>query len=390
MTRADKSRPFLDRSSPLPIHRQIESWLRDQISAGVFKPGGMLPSLKVLCEQLGGINQRTVSQAITTLSREGLLFTIPGRGTVVSEKGAKQLRIALVLPTLDEEPAREIARGVQEVLDSITEESSSPDQVTRGAATVVFDSRRNARKQIDNIFHLEDLPLDGAIILPFNYGDLVEHLVRLKADKFPLVLIDSIVPGIEFSSVVPDHYGGGYAVTHHLLEHGMTKLAWIGHCEGYFTARQRYEGFCNAISDFGLPIRREWIYEIQTETPIVPSFDAIESIMERMRGEIGRIQGIVCSNDQQAIMCLDFLKKHGISVPQKVAVVGIDDISAAKLATPPLTTIKQSTVDIGRQAAQLIIERISNPTAPAKKITLPMQLKIRQSCGPHGKIPQRA
>src|SRR3990172_3447472 len=93
----------LDRNSPVPVHRQVESHLREWIVAGEYAPGRMLPSVKVLCRRFGGINHLTVRQAIKSLASERLVESVPGRGVFVAKKGSRMRRVSLVLPNLEDE-----------------------------------------------------------------------------------------------------------------------------------------------------------------------------------------------------------------------------------------------------------------------------------------------
>jgi len=364
----------IDRDSPLPLYKQVERWLRSQIEAGVYRPGDMLPSTKALCESFGGINHLTVRQAISSLVQDGLLFSVHGRGTYVREPKEQQLKIALVLPNLDDEFTREIAKGAQEVLDRDGADGGAP-----GSALVMLDSRRNAQKEIDNIGHIEDLPLDGAIIMPLDYGDLVEHLVRLKSDDFPLVLVDSVVEGVAFPAVTSDNYNGGYLAAQHLLERGRRNLAWFGNCKGYFSARQRFEGFRDAINDRGLAYNRKWMFEYKMESPTASFLESMGEIVTRIVREKMPIDGIVCASDVEAVACVDMLQERGVGVPGQIAVVGFDDIAEARRCIPPLTTVRQPMREMGRRAAQMILKRIRQSASPEQIIKLPVELIVRES-----------
>ncbi len=364
----------IDRESPVPLYKQIEQWLRSRIASGILQPDEMLPSTKALCEQMGGINNTTVRQAIANLTRDGLLFAVQGRGTFVAKSKKRLSRVGLVLPNLDDELTLEIARGVQEVLDG-----KWGDVREKQAATILFDSTRDAQKEVDNVGQLQDLQLDGAIVMPICYGEIFEHLVRLKTEHFPLVLVDSIMPGIKFSSVTSDNYRGGYRVTEHLIQQGCQNIAWLGNCKGYSSAQQRFAGYRDALGDHGHIYQRKWTFEQETTTPVAPFEESTRRIVQQIVSTQAEIDGIVCANDGEAIACLAILRELGVSVPNRIAVTGFDDVSAASHSEPPLTTIHQPMREIGRQAANLLLHRLSDPDAPGKEIVLPVDLVIRSS-----------
>lgn len=357
----------------LPIHRQIEQWLRHQIETGALAPGDALPARKELGELLGGVNHLTIRQAIGSLVRDGLLFSVQGRGTFVTEKKPKQLRIGLVLPNIDDEITREIARGVQEAFGETGKSPGSSD-----VGLVLFDSRHSEEKERQNIGHLQDLPLDGAIIFPVFDGDTAERLVRLKADGFPVVLVDCQIPGIEFDSVVVDNYAGSYEITKHLLKQGRNRIAWLGRRKGYSSSAERYEGYRDAIADFGRPLDRSLTFEIPTLAPMDPYEAAVAKIIKGLSDE-NMPDAIVCNNDIVALSCISALVANGIKVPEDIAVVGFDDIKEARSSVPPLTTVRQPMNELGRKAAELILSRVAKASRKSQTIKLPVSVVIRKS-----------
>jgi GntR family transcriptional regulator, arabinose operon transcriptional repressor len=94
---------------------------------------------------------------------------------------------------------------------------------------------------------------------------------------------------------------------------------------------------------------------------------------------------IICANDLTAANLMRTLDLLGCPVPQKVRVAGFDDVRYAELLRPALTTIHQPCVDIGTIAMEVMLERIENPTFPARDILAQPTLIVRQSCGAGGK-----
>jgi GntR family transcriptional regulator of arabinose operon len=365
---------IIDRKSRQPLYKQVEQWLRSQIASGAYRGGDMLPSTKALSTQLGGINYMTIRQALSILTREGLLVSVHGRGTYVKERIENKLRIAFVLPQMEDEFTRRIADGMQEALDQARLGESKLH-----CSTMILDSMRIAQKEVDNIGQLKDLSLDGAVILPIGYGDIVERLVELKTRSFPFVLVDSLFEGFEFPSVTSDNYQAGFKVTHHLLEQGRKNLAWIGNCKGCQSARRRFDGFCDAINQYGLVYHREWQFEHDVDSPLAPFHDSMQKIVDRITREKMPIDAIVCCSDVEAVDCLQMLQERGVQIPNQMAITGIDDIGVAQQCKPSLTTIRQPIHEMGRRAAQLLLDYIQDPTISIQQITLAVQLVVRES-----------
>lgn len=390
--------PFaIDRESALPLHRQIETWLRARIENGDFAPGIMLPARKELCELFGGTNHLTIRKAIASLQEEGLLFSVQGSGTFVADKKLKPLRIAIVLPNLDDELTHEIVEGVYETFETHkaqaqaqTNAAASAVSTQRTAAVhapqpdvnvVIFDSRRDVEKEIQNIAQLEDLPLDGAIILPVSFGDIVDQLVRLKADRFPTVLLARI-PELRFNTVCSDDYAGGYAITRHLLEKTRRRrIAWIGNREGHFSDVQRFNGYRDALNDHGIACDRKLVRDLKVDSPVAPFETALRDALDSLLDAPSEIRpdAIVCANDFLALACIEELNTREINIPADIAVAGFDDIKAAARCIPTLTTVKNPMRELGHAAARLMLTAIQTPDALPQNITVPVSIVVRDS-----------
>lgn len=346
----------LNRQSTTPLYCQVEEYLRRQIERGVFAPGDMLPSVKVLCEEFGGLNHLTVRQAIKTLVDQGVVESVRGRGTFVTRTLSKTGRIALVLPALNDFLTVNIAEGVQTVL------GETPFR------TIVMDSRSDPEAELENIRQLEDLPLDGAIILPVRYGSLFEEIYRLKIDRFPFVLIDRYFYDIDVYSVVVDNYRGAYDLTAHLIASGRKRIAWVGEVE-LSSARDRFQGYCDALNEAGLSYRRALIRK--EEDAAIATRDLL-SAKERP-------DAIVYIHDYSAMAGMEVIREMGLRIPEDVAVTGFDDLPEAANTTPPLTTARQPMECLGVEAARMLLAALKDPALAPRRKVLPVETIIRKS-----------
>jgi len=86
-------------------------------------------------------------------------------------------------------------------------------------------------------------------------------------------------------------------------------------------------------------------------------------------------------NDQMAIGVLHGLRRHGLRVPEDMAVVGFDGIALAAFTVPALTTVEHRRLELGQQAATSLIDQLEGGESPVRYTQLPVQLVIRESCG---------
>lgn len=94
-----------------------------------------------------------------------------------------------------------------------------------------------------------------------------------------------------------------------------------------------------------------------------------------------QVDAIVCANDYTAAVLMRSAESAGLRVPQDLRVVGFDDVKYATLVTVPLTTIHQPCRDIAIIAFRTMLERLAEPTMPARNIALTPHLVVRESCG---------
>lgn len=361
-----------DPASQFPLHLQVEQWLRDQIESGGLSSGEALPSRKEFSELLGGINHLTIRQAVNALIRDGLMYSVPGRGIYVAEKKSRVQSIGVVLPSIDDEFTHALVAGIQDALAGSGE---------RGGAVirpVFFDSSRDPQKEVDSIAHLADLPLDGAIVFPVAYGDMLEKLIQLKADKFPLVLV-GWVPGIKFNSVTSDDYSGAYQATSHLLEKGRQRVAWVGNRSSIYSVAARFEGFRDAMSDHGVLYDRKLLGDVDLVSPMHNSMGSLSQVLDRLLSQEPKLDAIVCANDYFALACMDELARRGIRVPDDISVVGYDDIKEAASCTPALSTVVNPMRKLGVAATELLIKCMADQSREPEEVVLPVTFKVRDS-----------
>lgn len=350
--------------------------MRDHIQSGKLQPGDMLPTVKELCAQFGGINHLTVRQAIKNLAEDQLVRSVQGKGTFVSQADSRRRTVALVLPNLEDYFFLRIARGVQNEFD------------LHGVRTLILDSRGSWDSEAENIHHLQELPLDGALIFPITHHDIAEQIFKMKMENFPFVLIDRYFEDIETPSIVADNYQGGYDLTAALIERGRRNFAWIGELTSS-SARQRLQGFRDALNDHELTCARDRILAL--EIPPASSHAAyitalqsevrrnIEYLLEKSTRPAGSAQSFVFANDQTALTAIRILIEKGLRIPDDIAVSGFDDRPEAAQSTPPLTTVRHPTEKMGSEAARALLKRIQETDAPSQRVTLPVEIVLRES-----------
>lgn len=190
-----------------------------------------------------------------------------------------------------------------------------------------------------------------------------------RGDKF--VVWGADFSDAEYCTVGSDNVAGGKRATSHLLRLGRKRVLFLGDTEAP-EAEQRFRGYRAALEEAG--------HSFDQDLAISAHFD-VHSGASATRSAIERgvqFDAIFAASDLIAIGAIRALNKAGRSVPQNVSVVGYDNIPAARLVTPRLTTIDQDANLAGRM---LVSKLIDTQGGPAISERLETSLLIRESCG---------
>jgi LacI family transcriptional regulator len=207
------------------------------------------------------------------------------------------------------------------------------------------------------------------IIAPVDTRD--SALAGLPPD-LPAVLVEAN-PDSQLSSVLVDQEQGAYLATKHLLELGHSTVVHLAGPEGWIEARQRIAGWQKALN------------QARTETPKLLFGDwSAKSGYDAglVLGTVPEVTAVFVASDIMALGLLRALSEQGRSVPGDVSIVGFDDIPEAPFFTPPLTTVRQDFVEMGRRAVDLLLRRVKLNTGDAERIVLGPELVLRHSTAP--------
>ena len=231
-------------------------------------------------------------------------------------------------------------------------------------------------QQLSGNWHLdyEDSHKEDGIIL-LGYGDYTEYrpkLEQLIERGAHFVRWGAATEGQIGTTVSSDNEQGGFDATSHLLLYGRRRIAFVGTAEpGYPEFLERWHGYTRALRAAGIaPDERLCINAVPTEE------SGTEAVEELIRREAD-FDAIFATSDVAAIGAMHALQARGYRVPADVAVVGFDDIPAASLSNPRLTTVTQDS----RRAAEMLIDSIVDAveTGEARNSLLPVHLTVRES-----------
>jgi DNA-binding LacI/PurR family transcriptional regulator len=244
--------------------------------------------------------------------------------------------------------------------------------ITRACAQRGYDLLVSFQQQSGNwhVDYEDSRKADGIILL--GYGDFLEYRLRLEQlvkQGTHFVRWGAVMEGQPGLSVGCDNFHGGQEATQHLLQ-----LAFLGHASGHYPEFfERYRGYSEAIKAAGASVSAA--LQVDAITMEQSGYEAACELLAR--GE--PFDAIVAASDLIAIGAIRALQERRIDVPGAVSVVGFDDIPAAMLANPPLTTVMQDTRLAGEALVDSLLRSVHGE--PAENKVLPTRLVVRRSCG---------
>lgn len=367
------------KTTTLPKHRAIYRELKADLLAGKYPPGMRLPSETQLVKRYG-VSRPTAAHALLDLQHDGLLDRRAGSGSYARDLGTADdsgLRLfGLLIPGL----------GSTEIFEPICGEIASLARAHEasllwgGSTHPLHDtdaSREHAEQLCEQFIERK---VAGVFFAPFELMPEPEQANRRIADLLrkagiPVVLLDRDFTPFpqrsDFDLVGLDNFAGGYLLAEHLLKLGCQRLAFVARPLSAATVDTRIAGVREAMARRALEPKGEWV---QRGDPADAKF--VRQLTSKQHPD-----AIVCANDNTAAVLMQSLERERLRVPRDLRVVGFDDVKYATLLSVPLTTIHQPCRDIGALAFRAMLERIKEPTMPARTLLLSPRLVVRESCG---------
>jgi LacI family transcriptional regulator len=305
-----------------------------------------------------GVSADKRERVLRTMAELGYVANLQAR----SLAGGKSHIIGLLVHSLTVEYFGEIARGVDDELAAAQYD------------LMLYTTHRRKGRESAYVTRLTRNLVDGLLlVLPRNAE---AYLETLRHRRFPSVLVDHQGLSFDVPSVGATNWQGGYDGTRYLSELGHRRIGFITGDMTLGCARDRLAGYQKALRDAGLPIDPTLIREGDFLQP--QGFACANELLDLAQPPTA----IFASNDVSAFGVMEAVRNRGLRIPDDVSILGFDDIPQAAQVYPSLTTVRQPLAEMGRTAVQLLFTYINEPDAAIKRIELPTELIIRQSCQP--------
>ncbi|GEK19584.1 LacI family DNA-binding transcriptional regulator [Cellulomonas xylanilytica] len=307
------------------------------------------------------LGRREVSEAtrlavLAAVEEVGYEVNLAGRGLVSGQTG----RVAVVVPNVYQPYFAELAERVILALEP-------------HGYTTMLRIANGGDAELEAVLGATVSTVDGVIYCPHHLPDHDESLQPRR----PVVQLGG-APTSRWDCVVMGEFEGAEAMTRHLLESGRRRIALVWNSSpGVVPHDDRLEGHLAALRAFGVP---------RDDTLLVTGsdWDRRASGYEAMVGLLrsgASFDAALCVNDAIAVGALRALRRHGLRVPDDVAVTGFDNTDEGEFTVPSLSSVSPRQEEMVEHAVAMLLERIAGADVPAREVRTGADLVLRSSSG---------
>lgn len=336
--------------------------------------GGGQPAVATVKEvaERAGVSTATVSRVLSGSAgvREPLKSRVLAAAQSLGyrpNRAARDLRVrssrtvGVLIPDIENPFFTSVVCGIEEALSEtdysllLANYNENPEQETR---------------------RLETFRAEGVRGLIFVASRAPSRLYAdLESAGIAMVAVSRVPHRVRTDQVTVANRDGAYAATAHLAGRGYTRIGIINGPAALTTARERQSGYEDALREAGLPVDESLVIHCDFRQA------AGHAAMQRLLDLPSPPRALFAASNLLTLGALQAIHERGLEIPGQVAIVGFDEMPWAMSLRPPLTTVAQPAFEVGRTAAELLLDRIQKPTMTRRQIVLETRLIIRASCG---------
>lgn len=307
------------------------------------------------------VNRRTRERVLSAAKRLGYTPNHVARSLALR----KTQTIGVVVPEISHSFFPEVIRGIEDAVYSA------------GYHLILTNTAEDDNREQDAIMTLQSKRVDGLLISTAQ--TVTDHSTYEEAIRqgVPIVFFDRVVYNIGATCVSIDDEDCCARITEHMIGHGYHAIAHLSGPPTVSIGKARLKGYKKVLSRHNMKLRPELI--VQSGFHEKGGYVAMEKLLQLSARE--RPDAVVAVNDPAAFGAMKAIQEHRLRIPQDISIVGMTDDIRAELAMSPLTTIRQPAYEIGKSAAEALIQEIEGKAKPGRKIIVQTELAVRKSCG---------
>lgn len=237
-----------------------------------------------------------------------------------------------------------------------------------GYDLILFSTTTARQRLVSYLDFCMQRRLDGVIVMGIRLDD--PYIQEVVDSPLSSVVIDLPLQSERCGYVMTDNVYGVKLAVRHLFDKGHRTIGFVNGYSQAAVSRDRRRGYEEGLLQMGLPVDGTLMHEADFSLP--GGGDGLQQLLQAHPD----LTAIVFASDLMAIGGLQRARELGIAVPERLAIVGFDDIELAEFSTPPLTTIRQKRLEMGMRAAEMVVATIKNQ-GPPQGILLAPELVVR-------------
>ncbi|HHU51167.1 MAG TPA: LacI family transcriptional regulator [Firmicutes bacterium] len=302
-----------------------------------------------------GVKAETRERIVRTAKEMGYRPNILAQGLVTRKTNT----IGVVMADISEPFFSQLIKGMNLVADET------------GYTLIYYNSYESLVERSALEHMIKAQRVDGLIIVGSRIKE--DEYLSGRTWEVPLVLVERRLTAPGLNCVWVDSITGAYKATRYLIDQGHRRIAHICGTLGFQVALDRLEGYKRALADTGLPYAEELV--ASGHFVWQDGYTATKEVLK----QTPRCTAVFAGNDTMAYGALQAIAESGLEVPRDIAVVGFDDLEFSLLTNPPLTTVRQPRMEMGKKAVSILVSILAGKAEEGVKISLTPELIIRRS-----------
>jgi LacI family transcriptional regulator, fructose operon transcriptional repressor len=267
--------------------------------------------------------------------------------------------IGLLIPDIRNPIFVEIARAIEDVANS------------QNMSIFLCNTDENPAKEQMYLETLLDELVAGIILAPTQEN--IETFELILKSGTPIISVDRRIHGAAIDCVLSDNAQSAQLLTNQLIGNGYTHIGAVFGLENSTTGRERLQGFEAAMRENNLEIDPDFVQFIH------PAEVEAEELVSQWLSSENCPKALFTGNSRITLGAINAIMKAQLSIPNDISLVGFDDAAWMPVVGSGITVISQPTYEIGRTAAELLYQRMSEPSRPAREVVLKSKLILRGS-----------
>jgi len=328
-------------------------------------------TIKDIAKQLN-ISKSTVSRALA------------GDGNVSRETRDKVMALANELGYKRNEMAANLRHNHSRTIGIIVPEMITPFFLyviisiqkvlnENGFKVIITQSHEDIQAELYNLQLMDNYRVDGIIMSVCHKEQNLKEYMQMEKKGIPIVFFDRVPPKMYASKVIVDDYKKSFFMMEHLIRSGRKRIVHLAGPDRIPNTTERKRAYTDALAKFKIPYDPALVIDGENER------SEGERVIKNFLKMNIPFDAIFCFGETLSIGALNYLQSQGIRIPEDVAICGFSGTYLGTIVTPQLTAIQQPFEEMGKVSAELMMERLNNPDAPCKTVTLDAEIIIRQS-----------